>query len=184
MLRILSVYRFGGIYLDLDMMVLRSLEDVHPNYVGAETETSICNGVISLEPNGFGHEVGRRFLRDFQDNFNGNLWAHNGPRCLGRVMSKICGTKKVRLMLDNPQRCQGFRVYNMSAFYEINWGEWWSFFEPKLQRETLERVQKSYVIHLWNHLNTYLSFDPESAYTQLAAKNCPKVFAAVAGRFL
>lgn len=165
-------------------MVLRSLEDVNPNFVGAETKTSICNSVISLEPSGFGHEVGRHFLNDFQNNFDGTQWAHNGPRSLTRVMMKICGTKKVKHMVDNPKRCQGFRVYNISAFYEINWDEWWLFFEPKLQRETLERVQNSYLIHLWNHLNTYLNFSPDSAYVQLAAKNCPKVLAAAGRNFI
>ncbi|KAH8402942.1 hypothetical protein KR222_000555, partial [Zaprionus bogoriensis] len=181
LLRLLSLYRFGGIFLRLDAMVLRSLEILPLNYVGADTEESVSNSVISLHADGFGHWLGELFLREFQQNYNGNRWSHDAPHYLESVLSAVCGTKDIRLMLENPDRCHGFRVFSANAFYEINWLEWFLLFEPKLQRETLERVQDSYVIHLWNHLNTDVPFEPEAAYMQLAAKHCPKVFAA-AGR--
>lgn len=186
LLRLLSLFRFGGIYLDMDVLLMRSLEDIPLNYVGAETNISVGNSVISLEPDGFGHHVGELFLRNFQENYDGDRWAYNGPACLVRVLSKLCDTKIFDKLQNSRETCHGFEVFNINAFYEINWDEWKYFFEEQHANSTLERTKESYLIHLWNHLNAQwpLKTDSNAAYIQLAQRNCPRVLAASGKYFI
>lgn len=180
LLRVLSMYRFGGIYLDLDVVVLRSLEDLPPNFMGAQLNTSIGNSVLGLQPHGVGHRVAEQVLYDFQQQYDGDIWAQNGPRSLSRVMSNHCDTNNINQMIQNAESCKGISVYNISSFYEISWLQWFYFFEPKLANHTLYRLRDSYVTHIWNHINSGvpLKVNSNAAYIQLAKLHCPKVFAA------
>lgn len=185
MLRMLSLYRFGGIYLDLDVVVLRSLEDLPLNFMGAQLNTSIGNSVLGLEPHGRGHQLAELVLQDFHQQYDGDIWAQNGPRCLTRVMSKFCTAENINEMIRNPNSCNGLRVHNISSFYEINWDEWFYFFEPRLSNFTLHRLRDSYVAHIWSHINAGwpLRADSNAAYIQLARQHCPRVLAATKKKF-
>ncbi|XP_034475288.1 lactosylceramide 4-alpha-galactosyltransferase-like isoform X2 [Drosophila innubila] len=166
LLRLLSLYRFGGIYMDMDVVVLRSFEDEPLNF-------------------GSGHKLGELFLRDFQKNYNGDIWAYNGPRNIFTVMTEVCDTDDVHLMEKDRNRCQGMKVFPSNAFYEIDGGQWTHFFEPKFANETLERLKNSYLTHIWNRISTRRSLrvDSKAAYIQLATEHCPRVLAATKDRF-
>ncbi|XP_030555702.1 lactosylceramide 4-alpha-galactosyltransferase-like isoform X2 [Drosophila novamexicana] len=185
LLRLITLYRFGGVYLDMDVLQLHSLEDEPLNYAGAETSDSIGNSVISLEPNGFGHQLGELFLQDFHVNYKGDAWAHNGPMGLVRVLSEICGTNNVTLMVNNRKRCLGFKVFDVNAFYEVPWTQWQLFFKPENSTETLARTKSSRMVHIWNHIVTKwpLKINSKSAYMHWAAQHCPRVVAVTGERF-
>lgn len=179
--RMLSLYHFGGIYLDLDVVVLRSLEHITLNFMGAQSNTTIGNGIVGLQAHGVGHQFAELVLRSIQKQYDDNIWNQNGPGSLARVMSKICATNNnnIRQMIKKPENCYGLRVHNISSFYEINWQEWFYLFEPKLANHTLQRLRNSYVAQIWSHINYDwpLGVDSNAAYIQLARQNCPRVFA-------
>lgn len=170
----------------MDVLLLRTLENVPLNYVGAELKKSVGNSVISLEPDGFGHRVGELFLRNFQENYQPDTWAHNGPACLVRVLSALCNTTVFEKMPNSRERCHGFEVFSRNAFYEINWMEWKRFFEEVYADKVIERLKESYMIHLWNHVNANwpLKTDSNAAYIQLAKRNCPRVLSASGKYFI
>lgn len=62
-LRFLSLYKFGGIFLDLDFIVLRNLEKFPPNFAGLESNDVINSAALSLTQNGIGHEIAGNCLR-------------------------------------------------------------------------------------------------------------------------
>lgn len=62
-LRYLSMYKFGGIYMDLDVVVQKSFENVEPNFSGAESSEDVAAGVMSFDHNGIGHEVAALCVR-------------------------------------------------------------------------------------------------------------------------
>lgn len=62
-LRYLSLYRWGGIYLDLDVVVQANLETIGINYSGAESNEFVAAGVMHFEHTGFGHEFAALCLR-------------------------------------------------------------------------------------------------------------------------
>lgn len=62
-LRYLSLWKFGGTYLDLDVIVLKPLDSIPANYAGSESENFVAAGIINLEEAGFGHQVADMCLR-------------------------------------------------------------------------------------------------------------------------
>ncbi|XP_067627297.1 lactosylceramide 4-alpha-galactosyltransferase [Eurosta solidaginis] len=178
-LRYLTLWRWGGTYLDMDVVVLRSLEKLPPNYTGAESSASLAAGVMNFAPDGFGHEIAGKCIYDFLINFNGKDWGNNGPGVITRVMNDICKTNNIELMLD-PKRCMGFHVMPRDAFYAIPWRNWEHFFEAQYLTETMNRLQDSYVAHVWNKHSKQrrIKVGANAAYGILAQKHCPRVYAA------
>lgn len=83
-LRYLTMYKYGGIYLDLDVIVIKSLEDLHENFAGAESQNNVAAGVLRFNPSGIGHEYAKMCLDDLKDNFYGRDWGYNGPGVVTR----------------------------------------------------------------------------------------------------
>ncbi|EDW29195.1 GL19577 [Drosophila persimilis] len=184
-LRYLTLYRYGGLYLDMDVVVLQKMEDVPPNYTGAESNTHLAAGVMSLAATGFGHEIAESCLRDFQHNFAGKDWGNNGPGVITRVAQQICGTKDITLMQEDSKRCLGFKVYGRGAFYAVPWKQWRDFFEPEKLEETMGRTKDSYVVHVWNkHSNQLpIKVGSNNAYAKYAEQNCPRAYRAAGEYF-
>lgn len=72
-LRYLSLWKYSGTYLDLDVVVLKPLNVLKPNYAGAESSNFVAVGIINLEGES-GHEIADLCVRDLLKNFNGNDW--------------------------------------------------------------------------------------------------------------
>ncbi|KAH8363587.1 hypothetical protein KR084_011796 [Drosophila pseudotakahashii] len=184
LLRYVTLYKYGGFYLDLDVVVLKSLEKMPPNFTGAESNKSLACGVMKMSSNGLGHKMASQCLRDLQANYDANKWGNSGPGVITRVAKKQCSTDSVRSMISNPKRCKGFKVYDPKAFYAIPWLQWKDFFQPNRINVTMKRISKSPVIHVWNKFSRgwKLKTKDQCAYTKLAKLHCPKAFAA-AGKF-
>lgn len=56
-LRYLTMYKYGGVYLDLDVVVQKTFENVEPNFSGAESNEDVAAGVMSFDHTGYGHDV-------------------------------------------------------------------------------------------------------------------------------
>ncbi|XP_036333100.1 lactosylceramide 4-alpha-galactosyltransferase [Rhagoletis pomonella] len=183
-LRYLTLWRWGGTYLDMDVVVLRSLEKLPPNYTGAESSTFLAAGVMNFSPDGFGHEIAEKCLLDFLLNFDGGDWGNNGPGVITRVMNDVCKTSNIELMME-PKRCMGFHVMPREVFYAIPWKKWEYFFEAQYLTETLDLLQHSYVAHVWNKHSKQrrIKVGANAAYGILAERHCPKVYAAAGEYF-
>lgn len=62
-LRLLTLYQFGGTYLDLDTVVLKSLNPIPSNYAGAEDYASVGNTILNFAHDGFGHILAELYVR-------------------------------------------------------------------------------------------------------------------------
>ncbi|KAH8262905.1 hypothetical protein KR044_001773, partial [Drosophila immigrans] len=184
LLRLITLYRFGGIYMDLDVVVLRSLELLPLNFVGAHDNETLGNAVIGVEPRGVGHELTELLLRHYQQRYNAEDYVSNGPTLISTVFGKFCNNTSVKKMQENPANCRGFKVFNETAFFPLSWPEWSYFILPNYKTETLERTKDSYLIHLWNKASytTLFKVGADNAYGKYAELYCPKSYAA-AGRY-
>lgn len=182
-LRYLTLYKYGGTYLDLDVVVLRDLDLAGVNYSGAESGEDVAAGVMNFEPDKFGHQVAEMCVRDLLQNFNGFDWGNNGPGVITRVLQSICLTTRADKMTRD--RCYGFNVYPPSAFYAIPWRQYQAFFNESAAHHTLQRLADSFIAHVWNKHSHKLKLKVGStaAYAQLAATHCPKVFSSCGDYF-
>lgn len=62
LLRLVTLFKFGGTYLDLDFIVQKSLEKLPPNFVAAESTTLLANAIMNFQHIGVGHSIVARYL--------------------------------------------------------------------------------------------------------------------------
>lgn len=150
LLRIVLLYRFGGIYLDTDIIVLRSFDPLR-NSIGAQTVDVVTkkwsrlnNAVMVFDK---GHPLLREFIQEFAQTFDGNRWGHNGPYLVSRVVARVGGRPGFNVTVLPPL-----------AFYPVNWNRIGSLFEgPKSSKHEQWMLAKlgqirsqSFAVHLWN----------------------------------
>lgn len=183
-LRLMTLWRFGGIYMDLDVIVKESFDNVPLNFAGAESEDVVANGVMSYDSNGFGHYIVDMMLRRFVTQFRGDLWAHNGPSLITDIlMHEICKTNDTKYM--TLEQCHGFQVFPTNVFYAIHYTNWQHFFEAKHLNTSLALTAQSHLIHVWNKLSstTPIKHSIQTAYKFYAEKLCPNVYATITQDF-
>lgn len=175
-LRYLTLYKFGGTYLDLDVVVLKSLSLAGINYSGAESGDSIAAGVMNFAPDEYGHQIAEMCIRDLLQNFNGFDWGNNGPGVITRVLQSICATTSTAKMTRD--RCYGFNVYPPQAFYAIPWRQYAEFFDESQVDDVMKQLEDSFVAHVWNKhsIKVKLRVGSKVAYAKLAEAHCPKVY--------
>lgn len=177
-MRYLTLFKYGGTYLDLDVVVLKSFDTLEPNYAGAESPRWVAAGVMNFEPDGHGHELAEMCVRDLLINFNGQDWGNNGPGVITRVLKQICATKSPLMMTR--ERCRFFTVYPPEAFYAINFDDYRQFFEERWLDQAMATVNRSVVVHVWNKFSKDYKVRVGSRvlYGVLAEQYCPRVYRA------
>lgn len=55
--RYLTMHKYGGIYLDLDVIVQKSFDELPPNFAGAESEDTVAAGVLHFANEHVGRSV-------------------------------------------------------------------------------------------------------------------------------
>ncbi|XP_071452349.1 lactosylceramide 4-alpha-galactosyltransferase-like [Hetaerina americana] len=174
-LRYLTLWRYGGTYLDLDMVLMKPLVGMR-NFAGAEGNEDVAAGVINVDgPGGPGHVLADAFVREFVSDFRGYEWGHNGPGVISRVLARECNTS-VGAWSGCPQ---GFRVYPPSAFYPIPWREWRQYFNEKgASREAMGATNQAVAAHVWNRhsVGAKVRVGSHQLYGLLAARYCPVVY--------
>lgn len=180
-LRYLTLWRWGGLYLDMDIVMLRSMETLPANYVAAESVRSLAAGVLHFAPSGIGRTVAENCLTDLEKNFKAKAWGNNGPGVITRVLKKLCNANTVMEMVNATERCDGFHVYSKSRFYAIPYKKWKNFFITDQLNDTMNAVKSSYLIHLWNRFSyqTPIKVGTKCAYALIAEKHCPLVYKTV-----
>ncbi|XP_052865868.1 lactosylceramide 4-alpha-galactosyltransferase-like [Anopheles cruzii] len=175
-MRYLTLYKYGGTYLDLDVIVRRPFDGLEANYAGAESVRWVAAGVLNFEPNGHGHELADMCVRDLLANFNGKDWGNNGPGVITRVLQKYCHARTTVHMTR--ERCKHFTVHPIKAFYAIGFDDFKQFFEESFLEQALSTLNQSIVVHVWNKFSKShpVVVGSRVAYGVLADQHCPKVY--------
>lgn len=142
--RLEVLYEFGGVYLDLDMLITRNFEEVfssgHELYLSKEKNDRDCliNAFMAAKPkNGFL----RLWLDAFKSGLRMNIWAHH-----------IRDTNK-QLLDKNPHYMYKYHITLLEGdtFFPFHWQDRWRF--EASENDTVaahyEFPDKSYGTHLW-----------------------------------
>lgn len=180
-LRYTLLWKFGGIYMDLDVVIMRSLEQV-TNFAGAESLSAVAAGIMSFSHN---HKISSLTINDLLNNFRGYDWGWNGPGVITRSLQKYCGDCKVKHMLE--KGCEDFIVFPPSAFYPIPWEEWAKYFtlDEEIYTKVMDQIKDSYAIHVWNKhsVKTKVTIGSKQPYGVIAQKYCPMVYSSLKDYF-
>lgn len=175
-LRFLTLYKYGGLYLDTDIICLKSFEPLEKNFVAAESYNSIGSSVIHFGNDELGRFIAEQCLIELSNTFDGKKWAYNGPGVLTRVISRLCETNKTALMTNDV--CSGFKILPIETFAPILW-KWNNFyFDEDHTNDVIRLTKDAYIIHLFNHMNKNIPVVKKSnvAYALFAKDHCPDMF--------
>ncbi|NXV81424.1 A4GAT galactosyltransferase, partial [Atlantisia rogersi] len=169
--RIAIMWKFGGIYLDTDFIVLRNLKNLS-NALGMQSQDELNGAFLSFKPK---HEFIMLCMQDFVQNYNGWIWTHQGPKLLTRVFKKWCSISNIQ----NNRNCKGVRALSPEAFYPIRWEAWKKLFDTISSSELHKLLQNTYAVHVWNKLShgTRLEITSQALLAQLYSQFCPATYA-------
>ncbi|KAJ6647401.1 Lactosylceramide 4-alpha-galactosyltransferase [Pseudolycoriella hygida] len=175
-LRYVTLYKFGGVFMDLDIVVQKNLDYLGENFAGDDSVDAIGCGVLHFDNDKLGRQIADNCLRFMATHFNGKTFIDNGPLVITRTLEKLCKTTNRSLMTR--EQCDGFQVYPKNTFYAVSWKNWHWFFDPKMVNETLALTENSAIIHVWNDVSkkAKLRIGSHTAYEIAARKNCPKTY--------
>ncbi|XP_010245178.1 PREDICTED: lactosylceramide 4-alpha-galactosyltransferase-like [Nelumbo nucifera] len=173
LLRLAVLYKYGGVYMDTDFIVLKKLSGLR-NSIGAQSINTergswnrLNNAVLIFDKN---HPLLLNFIDEFYLNFDGNKWGHNGPYLVSRVVERV---------ERNPGYCN-FTVLPPVAFYPVGWNWIAGFFRqprnPEMRRWVSAKLRQlsgeAYGIHLWNRQTGRLRIEEGSIIGRLISDHC------------
>ncbi|XP_053607712.1 alpha-1,4-N-acetylglucosaminyltransferase-like isoform X2 [Plodia interpunctella] len=100
-LRYLTLYKRGGIYLDLDVMSIKPLEVLGVNWAAMEDNYFVNSAAMAFAKDYVGRHVAKKAVRNFVEAFNVSDFSNNGPGVITRVLIELCGSYLTQ------RNCQG-----------------------------------------------------------------------------
>ncbi|XP_054271817.1 lactosylceramide 4-alpha-galactosyltransferase-like [Macrosteles quadrilineatus] len=183
LLRYIVLWKFGGTYLDLDVVTIKSLLDLGSNFAGVEDWSVINSAVLNVDSMGNGHELVQKALQYVNKHFDGNGWISNGPEVLTKMILKECNKEKID---EELLKCDKFHLFPSTYFYHIHWTREEDFFNSTLGPDIVEDLKNhSYVVHMWNKISNshVVKIGSNQAYGLLAEEFCPNVIENSGGEF-
>ncbi|KAG9157894.1 hypothetical protein Leryth_000067 [Lithospermum erythrorhizon] len=171
LIRLAVLYKYGGVYLDSDFIILKDFSGLK-NSIGAQSADlkgnwlRLNNAVLIFDKN---HPLVYKFIEEFAESFDGNRWGHNGPYLVSRVVERVGLTQDFN-----------FTILPPIAFYPVDWRQINGFFaSPKnvseLRWMKLKMIQinrESFGVHLWNRESKRLVIEEGSILNRLIYDHC------------
>ncbi|XP_073485106.1 alpha-1,4-N-acetylglucosaminyltransferase-like [Aquarana catesbeiana] len=141
--RFALIWKYGGIYTDTDVISLRPIPQDH--FLAAQDVTTTSSGVLGLSSH---YQLAWQFMENFVENYRGEIWGHQGPGVVTRVVKKLCGMPVFNSTDD--VMCTNISYFHPQRFYPISYPSWRRYF---VVWENVPTFNDSYGLHLWNFMN-------------------------------
>ena len=165
-IRLATLYKYGGVYLDTDVIVMRELDKLRnclgTELAGAHGEAKILNGAVLI------FDKGSRFvwegMVEFNTTYRIDSWGWNGPELVTRVAA--------RFDPNSPD----LKILPTIAFYPIHWAVVKKFFTLKDMKEQhkvwMNMRENTYLFHYWNKVTKKLVPEPGSLMYKVLNNYC------------
>ena len=173
LVRVAILWKHGGIYLDLDCIVLRSLDCLSNNTVGMSgwIKDWLENGVMAFTRR---HPFLLYLMEYMVEEFKPENYMSIGPPTLSAAVLDFCDKDNLPVEGGSMSCSNGSAIHlePHHSFYALDNKECNSFFDPIVNPNDLEALKLSYVSHIYNA--GHGSIVPEdSLYSLLAREYCP-----------
>ncbi|XP_039009016.1 lactosylceramide 4-alpha-galactosyltransferase-like [Hibiscus syriacus] len=172
LIRLAMLYKYGGVYLDVDFVILKDFIGLR-NAIGAQSISTITkkwtriNGAAMIFDEG--HPILYDFLEEFAATYDGSKWGHNGPYLISRVIQRV----------ENKPG-YNFTILPPKTFYPMDWIKIARYFKkPCTESEQkwveymlIELERSTYAIHIWNHRTKELAIEDGSVVQRLISAHC------------
>ncbi len=187
-LRLAFLWKYGGLYLDLDVLVLQPFEDREENFVGVQYP-SVKDGVnTAVMKFSRGHPFLTNWIYEVPSKYREEERACIGPNLVTPMLMHYCqgDVPKSSQHLEElvGKYCDyDLHVFGPKAFYPVAWPQWKSLFEAPSESNGLvmRRLdnREVFAVHLWNELSSRLAddaVDTGAPFAKLARDNCPIIY--------
>ncbi|KAL9287459.1 hypothetical protein AtEden1_Chr4g0296471 [Arabidopsis thaliana] len=173
LVRLAALYKYGGVYLDSDVIVLGSLSSLR-NTIGMEDQVageSLNGAVMSFEKKSpFLLEC----LNEYYLTYDDKCLRCNGADLLNRVAKRFLNGKNRRM------NQQELNIRPSSVFFPINSQQITNYFaypaiedERSQQDESFKKIlNESLTFHFWNSVTSSLIPEPESLVAKFLDHSC------------
>ncbi|XP_043557634.1 lactosylceramide 4-alpha-galactosyltransferase-like isoform X1 [Chiloscyllium plagiosum] len=174
--RIALLWKFGGIYLDTDIISIKPLE--FQNFICAQSSNYANGAALGFNRS---HSFIRKCLKDYIENYNGAAWGQQGPDLMTRMLKKWCETDNLDNFLN--RQCKGILYLSSNWFYPVPYTDWERYFEPDTwegnSKEIEHEFSKTRGVHVWNFLsggqNNHFK-GSRSLMEYFFSKYCPRTY--------
>ncbi|CAH1436766.1 unnamed protein product [Lactuca virosa] len=173
LIRLAALYKYGGIYLDSDIKVLKPLHSLS-NTVGFEDDSSEShlNGAVMAFKK---HSMFiMECLKEFYASYDETSLRWNGADLLSRVRTKFLHEEN-RVKNQKELKLQPYSAFfpishkNITRYFRAPTTDVERFDEDGLYKKI---VNESFAFHLWNSLTHSLVPEPESLVSRLINQHC------------
>ncbi|XP_020256653.1 uncharacterized protein At4g19900, partial [Asparagus officinalis] len=174
LIRLATLYKYGGVYLDSDVIVLKPLYSLK-NTVGIERQMDgnpIFNGAVMAFDKGSPFLM--ECLEEFYSTYDDARLHWNGAGLLTRVINRLNGKgvkffRHVDIKMEPPSSFFPISSENILRYFAEATGE-----IERSQGENMfaKILNESTAFHFWNGLTTALVPEPNSLVDRLLNHNC------------
>ncbi|XP_019398509.1 PREDICTED: alpha-1,4-N-acetylglucosaminyltransferase [Crocodylus porosus] len=146
--RLAIIWKYGGLYMDTDIISIRPIPV--KTFIAAQASKVASNGIFSFPRH---HSFIWNCMKNFVENYNADIWGHQGPYLMTRVLKTLCNLTDFKAVED--QCYQNIFFLNPQRFYPIPYPLWEKYYEVwDLHTNFSDSYfSDSYALHLWNYMN-------------------------------
>jgi alpha 1,4-N-acetylglucosaminyltransferase len=179
--RLAVVYKQGGIYIDLDYIVQRSLSALPLNCVSEQAPRQLNNAFLKFDVQQ--HPFLWSCMADFVHRFNGHAWGCQGPKLVTRIWDAHCHKRQ---KLKQADWCDSTVILNASYLNPIHYR--YALYVSKTperkisaQFVNITAAREAVAVHYWNSRLTDASMQirQKSFLASLLANGCPVAYRCV-----
>lgn len=171
------LYKYGGIYFDLDVIPLRDFRSFS-NTVALESHDGVNVAVLAFEKQHLALDIQMDIqLELVKNSFNAFCWNCVGPAALSQALKRLCDNKI--LYMHAKDKCHQIDIQPSFVFYPIEYQEIPQFFRPTKSFSDIEyliRNSSIYSIHYFHHMTMNLPIENHSPFARIAQIYCPKIY--------
>lgn len=178
LVRLAVLYKYGGTYLDTDIISMRPLDDLGNDYIGAEEDFSLANGIMNFSPTKVGHQFLEETLSTLKFSYEASAWSANGPQLITNQLRKFCKLDSKEPLDKVGKLTCGLTVHPRAFFYPIPYWEWKQFLDETAWPKVRDQINNTYILHFWNKLSkeTVVHVGSQQPYGIFAANYCSPIY--------
>ncbi|CAH0579511.1 unnamed protein product [Chrysodeixis includens] len=179
-LRIVTLRKWGGIYLDTNMIVTRSLENLPLNFVAKENAKRIATGILSFGKDASGTNITDAIMFNIQKLFDPKIRSSSGGSILDYVIEEMCPELTAsKSYAENPiNHCKGVSIFDSQLFYSTYFSKSRETFNSR-DSEDFD-MERPYTYHMRNHVD--MKTDKDTVYETIAKNYCPNIHKVYGGQ--
>ncbi|XP_050504855.1 alpha-1,4-N-acetylglucosaminyltransferase-like [Diabrotica virgifera virgifera] len=180
--RYITLWKYGGIWIDLDMIVTKPLDDLPANFVGMESSKKVSTDILGFQADGPGHKLianslnylATKFNNPHFNTFNENFQNVNNSDLFTRFLKSTCEAEAFQNV--GAQICQDITILASNYFYPIDIDSLEKYIEGENVENVMDVFQKSYTFHTWDSKRNTSLLTNKSPFFHLVQSFCPKTY--------